>query len=48
VFWDHLRSSAAKNQQFMLFYQLALLEGVSHCCAWHVQVPSGLIGSYIK
>src|ERR1700674_5556937 len=22
------------------------LGGVGHCCAWHVRVPSGLIGSF--
>ena len=25
-----------------------LLGGVGHCCTWHVQVPSGVIGSYGK
>jgi hypothetical protein len=25
-----------------------LLGGVGHCCAWHVRVPSGLIGYYVK
>jgi hypothetical protein len=24
------------------------LGGVGHCCAWHVRVPSGLIGYYVK
>jgi hypothetical protein len=24
------------------------LGGVGHCCAWHVRVSSGLIGSYLK
>jgi hypothetical protein len=23
------------------------LGGVGHCCTWHVQVQSGLIGSYV-
>ena len=25
-----------------------LLGGVGHCCAWHVRVPRGYIGFYVK
>ena len=25
-----------------------MLGGVGHCCTWHVQVSSGLKGSYLK
>ena len=25
-----------------------ILGGVGHCCTWHVQVSSGLKGSYLK
>lgn len=30
-----------------MMMMIHLLGGVGHCCAWHVQVQSSLIGSYV-
>jgi hypothetical protein len=41
-------NSAKCDKAIHIVFVLLLLGGVGQCCAWHVQVSSGLIGSYLK